>query len=318
MEYRRILVLGGSGFVGATLAERLVEGNRHVLVPTRRPGRAAHLGPLPTVEIVAADIQRDDELAGLVRRCDAVVNLVGILHGRTGDPFGPEFAAAHVELPRRIVAACARHKVRRLIHISALGVADDGKSGPSMYLRSKAAGEQVVREAGGIDWTILRPSVIFGPRDKLLNTFAALQRFAPLVPLARADTRLQPVYVGDVAQAIIACLDNRLTRGRCYELAGPQVFTLAQLFELAGLYAGRVAPVLRLPDRVGWLQAAALEFAPGPTLMSRDNFNSLSIDNVASGPIAPELGIKPSSLAAIAPGYLAPRDTAEGRRRGGV
>ena len=318
MQYRRILVLGGSGFIGAPLAERLVEGNRQVLVPTRRPVRAAHLRPLPTVEIVAADIHRDDELADLVGRCDAVVNLVGILHGRTGDPFGPDFAAAHVELPRRIVAACARHKVRRLIHVSALGVADDGKSGPSMYLRSKAAGEQVVREADRIDWTILRPSVIFGPRDKLMNTFAALQRFAPLVPLARADTRLQPVYVGDVAQAIVASLDNRVTQGRCYELAGPQVFTLAQLFELAGLYAGRVAPVLPLPDWVGRLQATALEFAPGPTLMSRDNFDSLSIDNVASGPIAPELGIVPSSLAAIVPGYLAPRDADERRPRGGV
>ena len=305
MVHKRILVLGGAGFVGASLAELLVETNRSVLVPTRRPLQAAHLRPLPTVEICAADVHDDGQLDALVARCDAVVNLVGILHGSSGEPFGPEFARAHVALPTRVAAACQRHGVRRLIHVSALGVADDGRSGPSMYLRSKAAGEQAVREAEGIDWTILRPSVIFGPRDKLMNTFAALQRFAPLVPLARAGTRLQPVYVGDVARAIVSSLGNRATIGHCYELAGPQVFTLAQLFRLAGRWAGRVAPVLPLPDPVGWLQAAALEFAPGPTMMSRDNFDSLSIDNVASGPMAAELGIDPTPLAAIAPGYLA-------------
>lgn len=307
MDYRSVLVIGGSGFVGASLAERLVETNREVIVPTRRPLAAAHLRPLPTVEICAANVHNDGELDELVARCDAVVNLVGILHGATAQPFGPEFAAAHVALPRRIVAACARAGVRRVVHISALGVADDGHSGPSMYLRSKAAGEEVLREAAGIEWTILRPSVIFGPRDKLMNTFATLQRFAPVVPLARAGTRLQPVYVGDVAQAIVACLENRATIGHCYELAGPQVFTLAELFGLAGRWAGRSAPVLPLPDPIGWLQAAALEFAPGPTIMSRDNFDSLAIDNVASGPIDPELGIDPTPLAAIAPGYLARR-----------
>jgi len=307
MDYRRVLVIGGSGFVGASLAERLVETNRAVIVPTRRPLRAAHLRPLPTVEICAANIHDDSELDGLVARSDAVVNLVGILHGSSAEPFGAEFASAHVALPSRIVAACARQGVRRFIHMSALGVADDGHSGASMYLRSKAAGEQVLREAPGIEWTILRPSVIFGPRDKLMNTFATLQRFAPVVPLARAGTRLQPVYVGDVAQAIVACLENRATIGHCYELAGPQVFTLAELFALAGLWAGRTAPVLPLPDPLGWLQAAALEFAPGPTIMSRDNFDSLAIDNVASGPIDPDLGIDPTPLAAIVPGYLARR-----------
>ncbi len=304
MDYRRVLVIGGSGFIGASLAERLVETNREVIVPTRRALRATHLRPLPNVEICTADIHNDGELEKLVARCDAVVNLVGILHGSTAEPYGPEFAAAHVSLPRRIAAACARHGVRRFIHISALGVADDGHSGPSMYLRSKAAGEQAVREAPGIDWTILRPSVIFGPKDKLMNTFATLQRFAPVVPLARAQTRLQPVYVGDVAQAIVASLENRATIGHCYELAGPQAFTLAKLFALAGGWAGRTAPVLPLPDGLGLLQAAALEFAPGPTIMSRDNFHSLAIDNVATGPIAPELGIDPTPLAAIVPGYL--------------
>ncbi len=305
MEYRRVLVIGGSGFIGASLAARLVATNREVIVPTRRPLRAAHLRPLPTVEIRAADIHDDRELDALVAGSDAVVNLVGILHGSSAEPFGAEFALAHVTLPGRIAAACARHGVRRFIHISALGVADDGHSGPSMYLRSKAAGEQAVRATVGIDWTILRPSVIFGPQDKLMNTFATLQRFAPVVPLARAETRLQPVYVGDVARAIVACLENRATIAHCYELAGPHVFTLAELFGLAGHWAGRTAPVLALPDPLGWLQAATLEFAPGPTIMSRDNFDSLAIDNVASGPMAPELGIEPTPLAAIVPGYLA-------------
>ena len=264
------------------------------MVPTRRLARARPLMPLPTVDVIETDIHDDAQLATLVGGCDAVINLVGILHGRGGSPYGADFARAHVELPRRLVAACTAAGVSRLLHMSALG-ADGPVPLPSMYLRSKADGEQAVM-GSGLAWTLFRPSVVFGPDDRFLNLFASLQRFAPLMPLARAETRFQPVHVDDVAQAFVNALDRRETFGHAYELAGPKVYTLRELVRLAGKRAGHVRPVIGLPDMAGRLQAMVLEALPGPTLMSLDNFDSMARDNVASGPIAPELGITPVSI----------------------
>ncbi len=301
----RVLLIGGSGFIGSQVAARLAAGNRRVLVPTRRYERARHLLPLPTVEVVEADVHDDAQLRRLARGADAVVNLVGILHGRRGTPWGPEFEAAHVRLPARIAAACAAAGVRRLLHLSALGVQAGGdRSLPSMYLRSKAAGEQALRDAPGLDWTIFRPSVVFGPGDRFLNLFARLQAWLPLVALGRAQARFQPVFVGDVAGAVVHALDRPATHGRVYELAGPEVFTLRELVALAGRLSGHPRPILALPDGLGRLQAALLERMPGTPLMSRDNFDSMSIDGVASGPVADELGVAPAAIAAVAPAYL--------------
>lgn len=307
MNTKNVLIVGGSGFVGRHLAARLSARNVSVRVPTRRRERARHLLPLPTVEVIEANLADDATLDALVAGQDAVVNLVGILHGNWGEPYGSDFAQAHVALPRRLALACGRAGVRRFLHMSALGVPDQGGAGaPSMYLRSKADGEAAVRESDAIDWTIFRPSVIFGPEDALLNMFAAIQRVLPVMPLARSHTRFQPVYVGDVAQAFVNALDNPATFGRTYELAGPDVFTLADLARLAGRLCGHPRPVWHLPDFLGQMQAALLEMMPGEKLMSRDNFDSLARDNVASGPIAPELGIDAARLEAIAPGYISP------------
>ena len=305
MAHARVLLIGGAGFIGSQIAARLSAANRRVVVPTRRHERARHLLPLPTVEVVEADVNDDAQLRRLAGDVDAVINLVGILHGRRGAPWGPEFEAAHVRLPARIASACTAAGVRRLLHMSALGVQAGGEQTlPSMYLRSKAAGERAVRETGALDWTIFRPSVVFGPHDRFLNLFARLQAWLPAMALGRADARFQPVFVGDVAQAFAHALDAPSTHGRCYELAGPDVFTLRELVALAGRLAGHPRPVFGLPDALGRLQAAVLEFAPGPTLMSRDNFDSMAIDNVASGPIATELGVDPTPLGAVAPSYL--------------
>ena len=316
MAHPCVLLVGGTGFIGSQIAGRLAAGNRRVLVPTRRYERARHLLPLPTVEVVEADVHDDGELRRLTASVDAVINLVGILHGRRGSPWGPEFDKAHVRLPARIAAACTDSGVRRLLHMSALGVqAGSEQSAPSMYLRSKAAGERAVREARALDWTIFRPSVVFGAGARFLNLFARLQAWLPVMALARAGARFQPVFVGDVARAFVDALDAPATHGGCYELAGPDVFTLRELVALAGRHAGHERPIVALPDSLGRLQATMLEFAPGPTLMSRDNFDSMAIDNVASGPIAPELGLTPTPLAAIAPAYLR-RDPARfGRER---
>ena len=303
MTASRILIVGGSGFIGYQLAARLSARNARVIVPSRRVTRARHVLLLPTVELRQADPHDDADLDALMAGCDAVVNLVGVLHGRWGAPYGPEFARAHVELPRRLAAACARNRVRRLVHVSALGVSEDAAALPSMYLRSKADGERAIRASQGVDWTILRPSVVFGPGDRFLNLFADLQRTLPVMPLARADARFQPVYVGDVADAIVNVLDRPETFGRTYELAGPEVFTLGELVRLAGRWAGCERPVWALPYTLGQLQAGLLGALPNP-LMSSDNFDSMAVDNVASGPLAPELGIDPTPLGAVGPQYL--------------
>lgn len=298
-----ILILGGTGFVGSALVERLVThgggaGGR-IVVPSRRPQRAAHLRTLPTVEVVGADVHDEIQLLRLVAGCDAVVNLVAILHGRAAD-----FERTHVALPKALARACASTGVRRVLHVSALGVAADA---PSHYLRSKAAGEAALR-AADLELTILRPSVIFGAHDRFLNLFARLQALAPIVPLAGAASTYQPVWVEDVAEALLRCLLDPATIGKTYECAGPRVLTLAELVRLAGRWSGHERPVIPVPEAIGRLQAALMALAPGEPLMSADNLDSMKLPNVASGtlPGLDALGIAPAALEAVAPGYLGP------------
>jgi NADH dehydrogenase len=192
------------------------------------------------------------------------------------------------------------------VHVSALGVPDgDAASAPSRYLRSKAKGELLARTAG-LDATILRPSVIFGANDRFTNLFARMQSFMPLVPLAGARSRFQPVWVGDVAHAIVRCLDDDATIGQTYECVGPREYTLAELVRLAGRSAGHERLVLPLPDGVARVQAALMELAPGDPLMSRDNLDSMRVPNVAGGklPGLAQLGIEAASLESVAPTYL--------------
>lgn len=299
-----LLILGGTGFVGRSLVDRLVErggaGGADLVVPSRHPERAKHLQVLPTVRLERADVHDESALTRLLRGRDAVVNLVAILHGSDA-----AFERTHVALPRTLARACAAAGVRRVVHVSALGAAADA---PSRYLRSKAAGEAALA-AADLDLTVLRPSVIFGEHDRFLNLFAALQRPFPVMPLAGAEARFQPVWVGDVAAACVRCLDDPATIGQTCELAGPDVFTLRQLVEAAGRWAGHPRPVVPLPDALGRLQAMALECLPGEPLMSRDNLDSMRVPNVASGtlPGLAELGIVPATLASVAPDYLDPR-----------
>ncbi len=306
MLHSRILVVGGTGFIGTHVVSRLVAQGCRVVVPTRRRERARHLILLPTVDVVETDPRDPIALESLAAGCDAAVNLVGVLHGRAGpagDPFGPDFARAHVDVPNALIGACRASKVGRLVHVSALGVTDGGKNTlPSRYLRSKAAGEEKVRQARDLDWTILRPSVVFGAEDRFLNLFAQLQRMLPVLALAKSEARFQPVWVGDVAQAIVNALDNPATAGRTCALAGPEVFTLRQLVQLAGVGSrGRSRPILAMPARLGHLTALAMEWAPGEPLMTRDNLDSMTIDNVSARPIDPDLGIVPASLSAMGP-----------------
>lgn len=299
-----VLVLGGSGFVGRALCEQLTRrlgADVRITVPTRRLQHTRNLQSLPGVTVLQADVFRD--LPALVPGHDAVVNLIAILQGSAA-----AFEHAHVELPRRIAAAMGAAGVRRLVHVSALGVAEQA---PSRYLRSKAAGEAVLQGAtqtGTLDLTVLRPSLVFGEGDKSVNLFAQLQRLFPLMPLGGAAARLQPVWVQDLAQALVEVLLRREAMGQTYEIAGPRELTLGQLVRLAGRLAGHARPVLALPGPLATLQALAMECLPGEPLLSRDNLASLSVPNVPSGglPGLAELGITPASLEAVLPGYLSP------------
>jgi len=290
-----ILVLGGTGFVGSHVVERLVARGHEVVVPTRRPDRAQHLYVLPTVDVAAADVNVAADLTRLVQRAAAVVNLVGILN----ETDGQTFQRAHIDLARSLSAACKAAGVLRLVHMSALNA---DPAGPSRYLRSKGEAEAAVM-GSGLDWTILRPSVIFGPEDAFLNLFAQLLRFAPVMALARADAKFQPIYVGDVAECIVRALGLPATVGRTYPLCGPTVYTLRDLVRYAGVVTGRPRPIIGLGPVLGRLEAATLEHLPG-TMMSRDNLASMQIDSVCGCDFPSEFGIEPQALETIAPSYL--------------
>ena len=296
-----VLVLGGTGFVGSALCEKLVEhfggGSARITVPSRRPARAKHIQMLPTVELMSADVHDDAALARLVRGRSAVVNLVAILHGSDA-----AFDRVHVQLPSRLRQACAAAGVRRVVHVSAIGA---DANAPSRYLRSKAGGEAALATPG-LDTTILRPSVIFGEGDRFLNLFARLQAIFPVVPLAGADARFQPVWVEDVARAIVRCLDDKTTIGETIECCGPEIYTLKQLVQIAGRCSGHPRPVIALPPAFARLQAWTMELLPGEPLMSRDNLDSMQVANVASAsrPGLSRLGMRPAAVEAIAPLYL--------------
>jgi len=318
MSVANILVLGGSGFLGRYLVPRLDAAGYSITVPTRRRERARHLILLPQTDVAEINIDDDALLDRAMSDKDVVINLVGILHGRVGDSndlYGPDFRAAHVTLMERVLASARRCQVTRLIQVSALGVTDnDPATLPSRYLRSKAAAEKLVRESG-LDSVIFRPSVIFGPGDSFLKLFASLQRLAPVLSVPHADARFQPVYVGDVADAIVKAVSDPAMVGKTYELAGPDVYTLRELIRLAGRYAGHERRVFNLPPSLAHLQALVMEKLPGKTMMSRDNLLSMRVDNVASGPMSPDLGIEPTPLTTIAPTYLRPVESAYNAER---
>ena len=301
---KKILVLGGTGFVGSHVCQRLAALPLRITLPTRRPENAKHLQMLPTVDVMTADVHDESALARLVAGHAAVVNLVAILHGTEAS-----FNRVHVELPQKLARACQAAGVRRVVHVSALGAALDA---PSLYQRSKARGEQALK-AAGLDLTVLRPSVIFGEEDKFLNVFARLQQIFPIIPLAAADTRFQPVWVQDVAQAVVHCLQNPDTAGQIFDLCGPDVMTLRQLVQFAGIASGvnhgQGRAVFGLPLALGRVQAAMMALAPGDPLMSRDNLDSMAVDNTTDGrlPGLAALGITPASVKAVASGYLGER-----------
>jgi NADH dehydrogenase len=295
----RVCLVGGSGFVGRHVAERLAARGTRVIIPTRNRERAkADLIVLPSVELVTADVNDPGQLAELASGCDAMVNLVGILH--ESRPGG--FRRAHLTLTEQALDVCRRLGIGRYLHMSALG-ADPG--GPSEYLRTKGEAELRVAQAQaeGLATTVFRPSVIFGDGDSFLSLFARLLAIAPFVPLGSPDARFQPVWVEDVAHAFVCALDLPQTIGQRYDLVGPEVFTLRELVQMVGRITGRDRQVIGLSDGLSRLQARVFGLLP-VKLITLDNYLSMKVDNVSSMPYPAVFGRTASALEPIARQYL--------------
>lgn len=305
MKQPVVCVLGGGGFVGHHLTPLLSTRGWRVRVPVRRRETAKKLFLLPEVDVVEADIHDPAALDGLFQGVDAVINLVGILHetapasGQDSQARRGSFHHAHEILPQKVVGACRRAGVARLLHMSALGAAADS---PSAYQRSKAAGESHVLDALYLQVTVFRPSVIFGPGDSFLGLFAQLLSLAPVVPLADGHARFQPVFVGDVARAFATALENPETIGQAYNLCGPKVYSLAELLSLTARELGLHRLILPLGPGISYWFARLMELKPGRKLMTRDNHFAMQSDNVCAAGFPPLFG-QPTALES-AIGYL--------------
>jgi NADH dehydrogenase len=299
-------VTGGTGFVGRELITRLVGAGHSIRVPTRNAVHADQLLPLSSVEVAVGNVYDTDFLRRTFDGCDLIINLVGILNesGRSG----AGFRRAHVEFTAGLLHAMRQAHIHRLLHMSALNA--DAAHGRSHYLRSKGQGEQLLRDAQGLKWTVFRPSVIFGAEDSLTNRFASLLRLsAGFLPLARAGARFAPIYVGDVAQAFVRALDDDMSIGATYELCGPEVLSLAQIVTLTAQAAQLPCHLLPLPDTIAWLQGALMDFLPGKPF-SLDNYRSLLSDSLCRDNGCQRLGLQPASFRAWIPLWLYPRTIA--------
>lgn len=296
-----ITILGGAGFVGRSIANRLVAAGYRLRIPTRDPEQVhPDIRVLPETELVRADIHDPQVLRDVIADSRCVINLVGILNEKGRD--GSGFRHAHVELPRKLLAACRARGIRHILHMSALNA--DPVNGPSHYLRSKGEGEALLHEQSEIRVTTFRPSVIFGPGDGFFARFAGLLAITPgIFPLPCAQARFAPVHVVDVAEAFARAIDDRATFGRRYDLCGPREYTLAELVRYTARCRGLGRAILPLPDLISRIQAAILDFFPGKPF-STDNYLSAQVDSVCKCNGLLALGIRPSPVEAIVPRYL--------------
>lgn len=301
----KILILGGSGFVGGHLARRLAEQSHTMTIVTRYKPAARHLALIPGASIRQLDPYDINRLADELNGHDALINLVGILNERGFS--GKGFQRAHVELVETAIEACRQAGVSRFLQMSAL----QAGQGQSLYLKTRGEGEQRVRESG-LDWTLFQPSTIFGPDDSFLNRFAGLLKISPFLPLARPDARFAPVYVKDVVEAMSRTLDEPECFGQTYQLCGAEVWTLKALVEWVAEQRGLKRAVIGLPDALGRIQGRVFDLVPGKPFSS-DNFKSLLNDSVCDQPGFERLGIEPWGMSQKAPRWLNPDDDKQSR-----
>lgn len=304
---RKICLLGGTGFVGKHLANRLVNQGYRVRVLTRQREKHRDLLVLPTLELVSANIYDQEQLKANLRGCDAVINLVGILNETGHD--GAGFRKAHVELPQKVVAACQANQIPRLLHLSALHA--DATNGPSHYLRTKGEGENIVH-ASGLNVTSFRPSVIFGEDDSFFNRFAALLRLSATASLGilpvtfmlpSASAKFAPVWIEDVLDVMVQTLDEPKHFGQRYHLCGPKVYTLQELVAYTAKLVNLNALIIPLNDNFSKLTARVMEYIPSKPF-STDNYLSSQVDSVCSENHFSQFGIEPHSIEAVMPRYF--------------
>lgn len=299
MAAQRIIIVGGTGFIGSHLTARLAALGHQLTVLTRRPERYRHYRIASKVRLMQADPYNPEELTPLLGECDCVINLAGILN-ETGNS---TFSQVHVDLPRSIVKAMRESGVNRLLHMSALNA--DVNENRSRYLKTKGEGENLVHQSPAVEVTSFRPSVVFGPGDSFFRRFATLLKLMPLpvFPLACAGARFAPVCVHDVVAAFVYALDNRNTAGQRLDLCGPGVYTLKQLVEFTAEVLGKKTLVVGLPDFAARLQGHLMGLLPGKPF-TMDNYYSLKKDSVCSQSFLTHMGARPSSIEAIVPTYL--------------
>lgn len=294
----QIVLLGATGFLGHHLLPCLSAAGHNCRVLSRYKPGCRELTILPRVEVRQADIHDDDQLERHFAGADAVINMVGILNesGRKGKGF----RRAHVELTERVINTCLNQGVHRLVQVSALNA---GK-GSSYYLKSKGEAEDLIRSAEGLSSTIVQPSVIFGEGDSFFNRFAGLLKAVPVMPLACPDSKLQPVWVGDVVAAMTSALDEPETFGQTLIMVGPEEYTLRELVEFTACVIGRKRKIIGLPDALSRLQGRVMDFVPGKPFSS-DNYRSLQTDNTSIENSLWRFGISPRSIENTVPLYLA-------------
>ena len=296
MKRQRIVILGGTGFVGSHLVPRLHADGHIVKVLSRNREKHRELTVLPQASVVSVDVHDRKALRAALTGADTAINLVGILNERGNR--GDGFRKAHVELTETLISACQSAGVARLVQMSALRAGE----GESHYLRTRGEAEAKVRGAR-LAWTIFRPSVIFGPGDGLFFRFASLLRIAPVLPLARARAKFTPVHVGDVAEAFARAIAHPHSAGRTYELFGPRTIELGELVRWTAELIGKRRWIIPLPDSLGYLQATIGEWLPGKPI-SRDNFRSLKLDSVGKDDGLAALGIVATPMEIIVPALL--------------
>ena len=303
MLIKKIAILGGTGFVGQSLCNRLSKDGYKLKVPTRnREYNRDNLILLPNLELIETDIHNSDDLKELLIDCDAVINLVGILNEKRNN--GKGFRKVHVELVKNLISICKVHGIRRILQISALGT--DAKNGKSFYLKTKGEAEKLLRSNSvGIKTTILKPSVIFGKKDSFFNRFAKLLKICPFFfPLACYKTKFSPIYVLDVVEMIANSINDPNSYNKSYQLCGPKTYSLKNLISFTSETLDLKCVIIPLNNTLSYIQARVFDFLPNKPF-STDNYLSAQSDSVCECNDLFRYNIKPTAIEDIVPQYLA-------------
>ena len=303
MLIKKIAILGGTGFVGQSLCNRLSKDGYKLKVPTRnREYNRDNLILLPNLELIETDIHNSDDLKELLIDCDAVINLVGILNEKRNN--GKGFRKVHVELVKNLISICKVHGIRRILQISALGA--DAKNGKSFYLKTKGEAEKLLHSNSvGIKTTIFKPSVIFGKKDSFFNRFAKLLKICPFFfPLACYKTKFSPIYVLDVVEMIAKSINDPNSYNKSYQLCGPKTYSLKNLISFTSETLDLKCVIIPLNNTLSYFQARVFDFLPNKPF-STDNYLSAQTDSICKCNDLFRYNIKPTAIEDIVPQYLA-------------